>query len=72
MPNMTWQQLNKPYGKTIMNFELVPYTEIDLKQIIGLNGKAEMGEKLHDCGKGFLRLRTALTSKKKDTIDWTE
>ena len=55
-----------------MNFELVPYTEIDLKQILGLNGKAEMGEKLHDCGKGFLRLRTALTSKKKDTIDWTE
>lgn len=49
-----------------MNFKLVPYTEIDLKQIIGLNGKAEMGEKLHDySSKGFLRLGTALTSRKK-------
>ena len=62
---MTWQQLNKPYGKKIMNFKLVPYTKIDLKQIINLNGKAEMGEKLHDCGKDFLRLHTALTIKEK-------
>lgn len=48
-----------------MNFKLVPYTKIDLKQIINLNGKAEMGEKLHDCGKDFLRLHTALTIKEK-------
>ena len=62
---MTWEQLNKPYRKKIMNFELVPYTKVDLKQIIDLNGKTGMGEKLHDCGKDFRRLHTALTIKEK-------
>ena len=48
-----------------MNFELVPYTKVDLKQRIDLNGKTGMGEKLHDCGKDFRRLHTALTIKEK-------
>lgn len=71
-PNMTWEQLNKPYRKKIMNFELVPYTKVDLKQIIDLNGKAGMGEKLHDCGKDFQGYIQFSPSKKKDKIDWTD